>query len=241
MPDLHYTDPRLAQLYDQDNGWGADSHFYLSVAGPAPIRILDLGCGTGTLCNAYAEHGHTVTGVDPAAAMLDVARTKPLGAGITWVDTPAQSFTTTQKFDLIVMTGHAFQVLVDDADINGTLNTMRDHLAPGGTIAFETRNPNINWALRWHGQTLDHVMNGQNARQSFDVLATSPDRITFATRYVFPDECLISTSTLRMLCSDKVASRCNAARLQVKTVFGNWDSGPYDPATSDEMIFLLSH
>jgi 2-polyprenyl-3-methyl-5-hydroxy-6-metoxy-1,4-benzoquinol methylase len=241
MPDIHYTDPRLARLYDQDSGWGADSKFYLSLAGPAPKRILDLGCGTGTLCNAYAAQGHAVTGVDPAPAMLDVARTKSNAAQITWVNASAQSFHTTQQFDLIVMTGHAFQVLIDDRDIAATLKAMRDHLAPGGTIAFETRNPDIDWPRRWHGLIRDHFLNGQTIRQTYEVLATSADRITFASHYDFPDARLTSTSTLRFLTSDKVASLCLAAGLQPKAFFGNWENGPFDPASSDEMIFLFSH
>jgi len=34
---------------------------------------LDLGCGTGLLCNAYAADGQGVTGVDPTLAMLEAA------------------------------------------------------------------------------------------------------------------------------------------------------------------------
>ena len=241
MPDLHYTDPRLAQLYDQECGWGPDCQFYLSLAGPEPLRILDLGCGTGTLCNAYAALGHSVTGVDPATAMLDVARMKPHGAQIIWVNAHAQSFHSTRKFDLIVMTGHAFQVLIDDTDIAATLNVMRDHLAPGGTIAFETRNPNINWSLRWHNLTRDHVLNGQIIRQFFEVLATNPDRITFATHYAFSDVQRTSISALRFLRNDTLTRMLNANGLTIKTVFGDWNSTPFDAASSDEMIFLVGH
>ena len=241
MPDIHYTDPRLARLYDQDSGWGADSKFYLSLAGPAPKRILDLGCGTGTLCNAYAALGHSVTGVDPAPAMLDVARTKPNGAQIVWVNAPAQSFQTTQQFDLIVMTGHAFQVLIEDTDIAATLKMMCDHLAPGGTIAFETRNPNIDWPRRWHGLTRDHLLNGQTIRQTYEVLATSADCITFASHYDFPDARLTSTSTLRFLPHEPLTKMLEANGLHVIAVYGDWNGTPFDAVSSDEMIFCLSH
>ncbi len=74
MLDLHYTDPALAELYDLDSGWSVDREFYLNLAGSTPKRILDLGCGTGLLGDALAARGHEVTGVDPAAAMLEVAR-----------------------------------------------------------------------------------------------------------------------------------------------------------------------
>lgn len=74
MPDLHNENPLLAELYDIDSGWSEDRRYYLDLAGQEPKSILDLGCGTGLLCDAYAAAGHRVTGVDPAKAMLDVAR-----------------------------------------------------------------------------------------------------------------------------------------------------------------------
>ena len=67
MTDLHYEHPKLVDVYDLGNGWSEDRNFYLSLAGDKPISILDLGCGTGLLSNAYAERGHMVTGADPAA------------------------------------------------------------------------------------------------------------------------------------------------------------------------------
>ena len=38
--------------------------------------VIDIGCGTGALCSVFSDMGHTVTGVDPAAKMLAVARQK---------------------------------------------------------------------------------------------------------------------------------------------------------------------
>ena len=132
MPDLHYTDPILAAVYDLDSGWSEDRDFYLTLAGPAPQRILDLGCGTGLLAEGYAALGHLVTGVDPAPAMLDAARDRPLAGRISYVLATAQGFRLDQRFDLIIMTGHAFQVLLTDPDINAAFATMRAQLAPGG-------------------------------------------------------------------------------------------------------------
>lgn len=38
-------------------------------------RILDIGCGRGTLLQALAERGATVAGLDPDEAMLEIAQT----------------------------------------------------------------------------------------------------------------------------------------------------------------------
>lgn len=90
--DPHYALPQLAQLYDLSCGWSPDRNFYLSLPANPPQRILDLGCGTGLICRHYAAQGHQVTGVDPAAAMLAVARREPNGQQVNWVKASAQHF-----------------------------------------------------------------------------------------------------------------------------------------------------
>ncbi|WP_372671489.1 class I SAM-dependent methyltransferase [Amycolatopsis kentuckyensis] len=47
---------------------------------PGPhSKVVDLGCGTGSLSVLLAEAGHDVRGIDSSAAMLDVARMKANG------------------------------------------------------------------------------------------------------------------------------------------------------------------
>ncbi|WP_459193683.1 class I SAM-dependent methyltransferase [Halosimplex sp. J119] len=50
--------------------------------GEPPRRTLDVGCGTGVVSLLLAALGHDVTGVDFAPAMLDRARAKADGAGL---------------------------------------------------------------------------------------------------------------------------------------------------------------
>src|SRR5271165_1559990 len=109
---MDYQDAQVAEIYDLVNPWARDTEFYLSLAGARPCSVLDLGCGTGTLCCALAERGHWVTGVDPAGAMLAVGRRKPHAERVEWIECTAQSYKADRRFDLIVMTGHAFQILL---------------------------------------------------------------------------------------------------------------------------------
>jgi ubiquinone/menaquinone biosynthesis C-methylase UbiE len=52
------------------------------VAGPPPLRALDVGCGTGFLALRMAELGHTAVGVDLSTEMLAAAQRKAAGTGL---------------------------------------------------------------------------------------------------------------------------------------------------------------
>ncbi len=48
----------------------------LGVLPPAPARIADLGCGTGTLSGLLVDEGYTVDGIDFSPEMISRARAK---------------------------------------------------------------------------------------------------------------------------------------------------------------------
>ncbi len=238
MPDQHYENLALAELYDLDSGWSEDRDFYVSLAGAPPQFILDLGCGTGLMCNEYAARGHQVTGVDPASAMLQIARTKPHGDKIEWVEATAQSFNAPRKFDLIIVTGHAFQVFLEDKDITATFATMRDHLKPNGLAAFESRNPAIDWVTRWNTDAV--LQSGERLiRLSRRTLQSQSGRIRFETSYHLQTETLVSASELRFLSKDEITSHLLASGLMAEQVLGDWHGNSFDENLSEEMIFLV--
>lgn len=47
--------------------------------------ILDVGCGTGALSSALSEFGCSVTGIDPVAGMLKVARKKDKNQTVNYI------------------------------------------------------------------------------------------------------------------------------------------------------------
>ena len=62
------------------NSGGPDWDYYLALAArivgaeKAPARVLEVGCGTGALAVEMVRMGAEVTELDPAEAMLAVAR-----------------------------------------------------------------------------------------------------------------------------------------------------------------------
>lgn len=236
MIDFHYQNPKLAAIYDLDSPWSVDRDFYLSLAGAKPQNILDLGCGTGLLCDAYAEKGHDVTGADPSATMLAVARRKPHGKRIEWVQSDAQNFRSQKRFDLIIMTGHAFQTLMEDADVIAAFSTMRNHLKPDGLIVFESRNPAIDWAAQWNYDMAFETPDG-TVRESRRFIAMRAGRMQFELRYQFPDEALVSQSALRFLSRQEIEAHLAASGLRPEKISGDWNDALFEEQTSHEMIF----
>lgn len=235
MPDNHYVHPRLAALYDTYCGWSPDRDFYFALpAGPAQT-ILDLGCGTGLLCDAYAAAGHTVTGADPAQPMLDVARQKPHGNNIEWAHATAETFRSPTRFDLIIMTGHAFQVLLTDDAVATALTTMRDHLKPAGRAVFESRNPAIDWAWEWKNPMFIETPSGP-VHITGPQVEKAGEFISFDREYRFADETLTTHSRLRFMPKPAIEAHLAAAGLTADKVYGDWNQAPYDPATSHEII-----
>jgi SAM-dependent methyltransferase len=235
---MDYQDPEIAEIYDVANPLGADGEFYLSVAGERPCSVLDLGCGTGTLSCALAERGHRVTGVDPAAAMLNVAKRKPSADRVEWVASSAQGYRSQRRFDLIVMTGHAFQCLLTDADARAALTTMRLHLNTGGRVAFETRNPHVDWAGEWAARApVFHSLRGEEVVETLEVTGKDTEFISFVTSYRFPKRTLSTSSTLRFPSREHVEELMGRAGLVVSEVFGDWGGSPFVDEESREMIF----
>src|SRR5262245_13240529 len=150
--DAHYREPILAGLYDAMCPWGVDDELYARLAADA-ASVLDIGCGTGNFLRELRRRRHRgdLCGVDPARAMLDVARDGE--PDIDWVLGDVRHLDVGRRFDLVMMTGHAFQVLLTDQDVLAALTCIGHHVEPGrGRFAFETRNPAARaweqWSIR---------------------------------------------------------------------------------------------
>ncbi|HEX6118809.1 MAG TPA: methyltransferase domain-containing protein [Dongiaceae bacterium] len=241
MPSLAYTDPRLAACYDAINPLDASEPFYLALAGDAPKRVLDMGCGTGRLAIALAERGHRVTGADPSPGMLRVARSRPGGERVTWVDNAATNLSLETRFNLVIMTGHVFQVFLSDDDVRATLRALRTHLATGGTLAFETRNPLVEewraWIPLLTRETV--AVPGIGAVEVHnDIAAAGGNLVTYETHFRFaPDDVAVTTDTLRFMSEAELAAFLAAAGFNRLTWFGDWNRSPTSP-TSPEIIVL---
>lgn len=210
MPDAIFAHPRLAPIYDTMGGERDDLPAYLAVADELGAdRVLDVGCGTGTLAIMLAERGRTVFGVDPAGASLAVARAKDAAGLVTWIHGDATTLPALDA-DLALMTGNVAQVFLTDDDWAGTLRGIHTALRPGGYLVFETRRPEYRaweeWAADTEEVTVDVPGVGPVARRMV-VTGVRLPFVSFRYTYRFPDgEVVVSDSTLRFRSRDEVVA-----------------------------------
>lgn len=99
---------------------------------PTPSRVLDLGCGTGSLSVLLAGQGHRVTGVDLSPRMIELARAKAAGSTVDFSVGDASAPEVTGPFDVVVVR-HLLWTLADPV---AALRNWRDLLAPDGRFVL---------------------------------------------------------------------------------------------------------
>jgi 2-polyprenyl-3-methyl-5-hydroxy-6-metoxy-1,4-benzoquinol methylase len=112
--------------------------------GQRPLRVLDVGGGSGVFAVPLARLGHEVTVVDPSADALATlqrrATTDGVGARVRGLqgdgDRLAEVLTDDAPFDLALC--HSVLEVVDDPA--ATLSQIAQALAPGGTVSIATAN-----------------------------------------------------------------------------------------------------
>lgn len=128
---------------------------------PAPfdgLRIMDIGCGGGLLCEPMARLGATIVGVDAAERNIPVARAHAEQSGLTidYRHTTLESVAQTdEKFDVVLN----MEVVEHVADPQAYLNACGQVLKSGGLHICSTinRNPKsfmmaiigAEWVMRW--------------------------------------------------------------------------------------------
>lgn len=242
--DEVFEDSLFASLYDHFNGWDVCDDFYLGLARAlkSGARVLDLGCGTGLLACRIAEEGFAVTGVDPAEGMLGVARSRPGAERVSWIRSAGQTVRLPRRFDLIYMTGHAFQALLSDEDAVAVLRTAHDHLADDGLLAFETRNPARQAWRSWTPDKRRSVVTADygEVEEFFDTKADSDTGIVdLAAHYRFANtgKTIIGRSRIRFVDLDHLKRLLAAANLAPVIWYGDWDRPPL-AETSREFIVM---
>ena len=237
VADLMYADSQLAALYDRLYPLPpATLGFYLPMI-MAAQSVVDIGCGTGALLAAARDAGYAgrLCGLDPAEGMLAQARAR---ADIAWICGEAHALGRLAEFDLVIMTGHAFQVLVEDAALRATLAAAHAALRSEGRLAFETRNPAARAWEEWTPERAVQVTDarGNTVRVSLQVEAPFDGRtVAFAQTYSCASWAapLVSRSVLRFLDAADVSRFLTEARFEIEAQYGDFDRRPLTPQSRE--------
>ena len=154
---LHMMNPvRLNYITSQ-----IAAEFGRDLNGPAPfkgLRIADIGCGGGLLCEPMARLGADVVGVDAAAGNIPVAEIHAAQSGlrIDYRHTTAEAMAAAgEQFDVVIN----MEVVEHVADPQGYLTACQQLLKSGGLHLCSTinRNPKsfamaiigAEWVMQW--------------------------------------------------------------------------------------------
>jgi len=171
--------------------------------------------------------------------MLERARPS---SDIEWVLGDLASASWDQEFDLVTMTGHAFQVFVEDAEVRAALAAIRSALNDDGRFAFETRNPRMReWEL-WTPENAQEATDASGSTVRMEREVETPlvgDIVRFTHTFTSPrwDQPQVSQSTLRFLDATSLSSFLSGAGMAIEQQFGDWSGEPLGD-TSPEIITI---
>ena len=154
---LHKFNPvRLGLIRDM-----VAAHFARDIKSPAPLsglKLLDVGCGGGLLCEPMARLGADVVGIDPSATNVEVARlhAKTSGLAIDYRATTAEALAADgAAFDVVL----AMEVVEHVPDVEAFVATTASLVKPGGLLFIATINRTLKafalaivgaeYVLRW--------------------------------------------------------------------------------------------
>ena len=156
-----------------------------------------------------------------------------------WIESFAEDLTFNKEFDLIIMTGNAFQALLTKDVMEKTFVNMKKALKPNGRILFESRNPNINWIKKWNYEEKLHTDSGTVTEKR--ILKSFENTIMkFDLEYHFNDEVITTNSQIKFWTSIEIQTAFEKANLSLVKLMGEWDKSPFQPESSLEMIFELT-
>jgi SAM-dependent methyltransferase len=225
-----FRDSRVVTLYDIAFPWSRDDDFFVSVLADEPARdVLDLGCGTGRLAIVLAGRGYRVTGVDPAAPSLELARRKPGADRVTWLEGSTKVLPA-NAFDAALMTSHVAQFFVTDAEFATALADLSRALRPRGRLIFDARDPAARGWEQWNPaasrRTLD-LPDGGTCISWVEVTSIVDGAVSGTHHYEFSDgDRREATLTLRFRTEAELRSALAAAGLSVEAIYGGWNRDP---------------
>ncbi|MEV8510687.1 class I SAM-dependent methyltransferase [Dactylosporangium sp. NPDC051484] len=231
----------FAAAYDELNPDDDDYRFYAALADElGATRVIDLGCGTGTLTRLLASRGRAAVGIDPDPEMLRVARQRPGGADVDW-RLGFSDCADTSSADFAVMSGHVAQVFREDDTWSLALQNLHRALVPDGTLTFESRNPAARAWEQWTRQATLRTLDTPEGHIEFwhETAWVSLPLVAYDTftRNLHTGEEASNRDVLAFRDASSLVLSLEAAGFSVSRHYGDWQRTPLVP-DSREIILV---
>jgi 2-polyprenyl-6-hydroxyphenyl methylase / 3-demethylubiquinone-9 3-methyltransferase len=156
MAPLHKINP-LRLSYIRDAACRKFERNAKSLSCLSGLRMLDIGCGAGLLCEPFTRLGAQVIGIDPSATNISAAKLHA-DKGHLSIDyrcTTVEEMDARERFDIVL----AMEVVEHVNDVGAFIKRCSAMLKPGGLMVVSTLNRNwksfalaivgAEYVLRW--------------------------------------------------------------------------------------------
>lgn len=156
MAPLHKINP-LRLTYIRDAACRKFDRNVRSLNCLSGLRMLDIGCGAGLLCEPFTRLGAQVIGIDPSATNIAAAKlhAEKGHLSIDYRCTTIEDMDKRERFDIVL----AMEVVEHVVDVGAFLDRCASMLKPGGLMVVSTLNRNwksfalgivaAEYVLRW--------------------------------------------------------------------------------------------
>ncbi len=249
MPAMDYA--QVADLYDTYVQTELDVAFFLAETAGCQ-RVLELTSGTGRLSLPLLAAGVPLTCLDSSGDMLDRLRRRLVEQGLSApvYQCDATSFELPERFDLALIPFHAFAEFVEPGAQAGALDCIWRHLWPGGRLLLTLHNPPV------RRRSLD----GQVHQLGEYALPDGAGTLKLSSQATYDPATALVTGWQHYLLLDADGRRRGERQVAVRFIvperetveelvaahgfaiealFGDYQHGPFDAATSPFMLYRL--
>jgi SAM-dependent methyltransferase len=232
-----------APFYDWENAQTVgrrDVPFWTRMASAAKGPVLELGCGTGRIAMPVAKAGATVVGIDRSAPMLDRARARVkrarLGARVQLVRGDIRHLPFPDRtFPLVMAPYGILQSLLVERDLTRTLEAVARVLTRKGIFGLELVADLPAWS-EYSKRVSLRGRRGPSGKPITLVESVRQDRRRKITR--FEQEFIEGRGpaatrrtfslAFRTVTVPQMVARLERAGLEVSSLLGDYQGGPWD-------------
>ncbi len=105
-------------------------------------NLVELGCGTGTMCLLMEKAGYQIIGVDNSTDMLTIASEKVAGnPNIILLEQDMRELELDTQYDGFYCICDSLNYLLSDSDVLSTFRSIKKHLKDNGVFIFDLKTP----------------------------------------------------------------------------------------------------